>query len=236
MLTNIMAGTLALNLNDVKNNSLEGNSKNIINSIGEAFKNAVNKGTEKLSFPDGMENTVKEAFEKIDLKEIGGKAAETALKAGMQALGMKGSLFTNLKGVFKAIQEGDLKNGLSNGLNAAIDLVKMPTVAKTIVKQGKDLILEQTLGDELKNVMKAQQNTVSRINRKCNQMEEAFKNNDDKTLDRVYKSLKTDMEKVMPIQNVLNKGNEIMNRYELYKSKGTTELTNIEQELIKKLA
>ena len=231
-----MAGTLDLSLNNFKNNSLEGNSKNIINSIGEAFKNAINKGTEKLSFPDGMEKTVKEALDKIDLKEIGGKAAETALKTGMQALGMKSSLFQSVKGVFKAIQEGDLKGGLSSGLNAAIDLAKMPKVAKTIVKEGKDLILEQTMGDELKNVMKAQQNTVSRINKKCNQMEEAFKNNDDKTLDRVYKSLKNDMEKVMPIQNVLNKGNEIMNRYELYKSKGTTELTNVEQELIKKLA
>jgi hypothetical protein len=231
-----MAGTLDLSLNNVKNNSLENTSKNIISSIGDAFKNAVTKGTEKLSFPEGMEKTVKEGLEKIDLKEIGGKAAETALKSGMQALGMKSSLFSSVKGVFKAIQEGDLKNGLSNGLNAAIDLVKIPTVAKTILKQGKDMILEQTMGDELKNVMKAQQNTVSRINRKCNQMEEAFKNNDDKTLDRVYKSLKTDMEKVMPIQNVLNKGNNIMNRYELYKNRGTTQVTQVESELLKKLA
>ncbi|MBR6252458.1 MAG: hypothetical protein IKR04_01240 [Clostridia bacterium] len=231
-----MAGTLDLSLNNVKNNSLENTSKNIISSIGDAFKNAVTKGTEKLSFPEGMEKTVKEGLEKIDLKEIGGKAAETALKSGMQALGMKSSLFSSVKGVFKAIQEGDLKNGLSNGLNAAIDLVKIPTVAKTILKQGKDMILEQTMGDELKNVMKAQQNTVSRINRKCNQMEEAFKNNDDKTLDRVYKSLKTDMEKVMPIQNVLNKGNDIMNRYELYKNRGTTQVTQVESELLKKLA
>ena len=231
-----MAGTLDLSLNNVKNNSLENTQKNIISSIGDAFKNAVTKGTEKLSFPEGMEKTVKEGLEKIDLKEIGGKAAETALKSGMQALGMKSSLFSSVKGVFKAIQEGDLKNGLSNGLNAAIDLVKIPTVAKTILKQGKDMILEQTMGDELKNVMKAQQNTVSRINRKCNQMEEAFKNNDDKTLDRVYKSLKTDMEKVMPIQNVLNKGNDIMNRYELYKNRGTTQVTQVESELLKKLA
>ena len=231
-----MAGTLDLSLNNFKNVNLDNSSKNIINSIGEAFKNAVNKGAERLSFPDGMSQAVKEGLEKIDLKEIGGKAAESALKAGMQSLGMKSNLFSNVKGVFKAIQEGDLKGGLSSGLNAAIDIVKLPKVAKTILKQGKDVILEQTMGDELKNVMKTQQNTISRINKKCTQMEEAFKNNDDKTLDRVYKSLRTDMEKVMPIQNVLNKGNDIMNRYELYKNRGTTQVTQIESELLKKLA
>lgn len=231
-----MAGTLDLSLNSVKNNLLESSSKNIVNNIGDAFKNAVNKGTDKLEFPGDLGKTVKESFEKIDLKEIGGKAAETALKTGMQKLGIKSSLFTSVKGIFKAIQEGDLKGGLSSGLNAAIDLTKLPTVAKTILKQGKDAILEQTLGDELKNVMKTQQNTVSRINKKCLQMEEAFNKGDDKTLDRVYKTLKSDMEKVMPIQKVLNRGNEIMNKYELYKNRGSTQVTKVEEELLKKLA
>ena len=136
-----MAGTLDLSLNNFKNNSLENNSKNIINSIGEAFKNAVNKGAEKLSFPEGMDKTIKEGLEKIDFKEIGGKAAESALKAGMQALGMKSSLFNNVKGIFKAIQDGDLKNGLSKGLDAAIDIAKIPKVAKTVIKEGKNMIL-----------------------------------------------------------------------------------------------
>ena len=198
-----MAKALGLSLNDAKELTLDKQAQNIITNIGEAFSNAVKKGSEKLSLPDDLGNAVKEGFEKIDLGEIGGKAAETALKVGLNKLGIKSNTFTSVKQIFEAVKEGDLKKGLSSGLNVAINLLKVPTVAKTILKEGKELILNQTLDDELKNLMKKQQNTVTRINNKCNQMEEAFKNNDTKTLSKVYKSLKKDVEAVMPIKDVI---------------------------------
>ena len=231
-----MAESLNLSLNDVKELQLGDQAKNILTNIGNAFSNAMQKGAEKLSFPEGMKEQVKLGLEKIDLKEIGGKAAEGALKAGMQKLGIKSGMFSNLKGIFEAVKEGDLKKGLSSGFNTAIDLVKLPKVAKTILKEGKNLILDRTMGDEFKRIMKSQQNTISRINKKCNQMEEAFKNNDTKTLDKIAKTLKTDVEKVMPIQNVINRGNEMLNKYELFKNKSGAQITSEELELIKKLA
>jgi hypothetical protein len=84
--------------------------------------------------------------------------------------------------------------------------------------------------------MKKQQNTISRIDKKCMQMEEAFKTNDIKTLDRVYKTLKSDVQKVMPIKDTIEKGNSMLNRYELYKSKNGKQLSNDELELCQKLA
>jgi len=231
-----MAESLSLSLNDVKELQLGTQAKNIIANIGDAFSNAMQKGTEKLSFPEGMKEQVKLGLEKIDLKEIGGKAAEGALKAGMQKLGIKSGMFSSLKGIVEAVKEGDLKKGLSSGFNAAIELIKLPKVAKTILKEGKNLILDQTMGDEFKRLMKSQQNTISRINKKCNQMEEAFKNNDTKALEKISKSLKTDVEKVMPIQRVINRGTEMLNRYELFKNKNGMEMTKDEIELIKKLA
>ena len=231
-----MAGELALTLNQVKDLTLPDNSKNIITNIGTAFSNAVLKGTEKLSFPNNLGEVVKEGLSKIDLGEIGEKAAEGALKVGLSKLGVNSNTFSSIKQIFEAVKEGDLKKGLSSGLNVAIDIIKAPQVAKTILKEGKDLILEQTLGDELNNIMKKQQNTISRINKKCIQMEEAFINNDAKTLDRIYKTLKTDVEKVMPIKDVIEKGNSMLNRYELYKSKGDNSFTETELELCRKLA
>ena len=184
-----MANSLSLSLNDMKGLNLDNQAKNIITGIGDAFSNAVKKGTEKLSLPDGMFQKVKEGFEKINLQEIGGKAAESALKESI----------------------------------------------KTIIREGKNFILEQTMGDELKSLMKKQQNTISRINKKCTQMEEAFKSNDVKTLDRLAKTLKSDVEKVMPIQEVINKGVNMINRYELFKNKNGTELSNTELEICQKL-
>ena len=40
----------------------------------------------------------------------------------------------------------------------------------------------------------------------------------------------------MPIQRVIDRGNEMLNRYELFKNKNGMEMTKDEIELIKKLA
>ena len=231
-----MVGNLELSLNNVRELSLDNQSKNIITNIGDAFSNAIKKGSEKLSFPDELGEKVKTGLEKIDLGEIGEKAAESALKLGLSKLGIKTTTFNSVKEIFEAIKEGDLKKGLSAGFNTVISLLNIPQTAKTIMKEGKDLILDQTLSDELKTIMKKQQNTISRIDKKCMQMEEAFKTNDVKTLDRVYKTLKSDVQKVMPIKDTIEKGNSMLNRYELYKSKNGKQLNNDELELCQKLA
>lgn len=230
-----MTNTLTLDLNQEKEFNLGDQASNILSNISNAFSNAVKKGAEKIDFPDNLGEKVKSGLEKIDLKEIGSAAVEQALKTGMKNLGMKTTTFNNLKNIVTAVKEGNLKDGLESGLNIAIDLLKVPQTAKTLLKNGKDLILNQVFEDELKRVMTKQKNTISRIDKKCTQMEEAFKINDVKTLDRVAKTLKTDLEKVMPIQNVIQKGQETLNRYQLYKNKGEVELTDDEKELCQKL-
>lgn len=231
-----MTNELSLKLNQEKDIELSSQANNIITNISEAFSNAVKKGAEKLELPDGFGEKVKEGLEKIDLKEIGESVAETALKAGMKSLGMKTSTFNSLKSIFEAIKEGDLKKGLNSGFNVAISLLKLPTTVKTAIKSGKDVVLEQVFDDELKAIMKKEQNTISRIDKKCLQMEEAFKTDDVKTLDKVAKTLKKDLDKVMPIQNVIEKGQGILNQYELYKNKENKQLTADEKELCLQLA
>ena len=230
-----MSNTLALELNREKEITLGDKSDNILSNISDAFSNAVKKGAELINFPDGIGEVVKDGLDKIDIKEIGMSAVETALKTGMKSLGMKSSTFSSLKNIFDAVIEGNLKKGLASGLNVVIGMLKIPTTAKTLLKNGKNLILDQVFEDELKTLMSKQKNTISRIDKKCNQMEEAFKENDIKTLDRIAKTLKTDLEKVMPIQDVITRGNTVLNKYQLYKNKGTLELTQTEQELCERL-
>ncbi len=231
-----MAGSLSLSLNDAKSLSLDNQAKNIVTNIGEAFSKAVQKGTEKISFPDNLSDVVKDGLKKVDLKEIGGKAAESALKEGMKSLGMKSTTFTSIKGIFDAVKEGDLKKGITNGLNIVINSIKVPKVAKSLLKDGKNFIVDKLFDDELKSLMKKQQNTISRIDKKCKEMEEAFKTNDTKTLDKVAKSLKKDVESVMPIQDVIKRGTDMINRYDLFKNKNGTQLTPSELEVCQKLS
>ena len=65
------------------------------------------------------------------------------------------------------LKDGNLKEGLDAGLDIVIGALKVPTTAKTLLKSGKSLILDQVFEDELKTVMTKQKNTISRINKKC---------------------------------------------------------------------
>ena len=143
-----MEKTLELNLNSEKEIVLEKQSKNILENISDAFSNAIKKGTELINLPDNWSEDVKAGFEKIDLKEIGESVVETALKAGMKSLGMKTSTFNSLKSIFDAVKEGDLKKGLDSGFNIAVGMLKIPTNVKTLLKNSKDVVLDQVFDDE----------------------------------------------------------------------------------------
>lgn len=229
-----MTNELSLDLE--KNNDLviTENAKNIFDNISDAFSNAVDKGVELLRIPDNALNKVKEGFENFDFKDVASSAVESALKTGMKSLGMKVSTFNSLKGVFDAVKEGNLKDGLSSALNAGISILKVPSTVKSFLNSSKNLILDKAFEDELKIVMKKQQNTISRINKKCDQIEEAINKGDVLSVEKVIKTLKNDLKKVMPIQNVIERGNSIVNQYELLKNKGAS-LTQDEKELCRKL-
>lgn len=227
-----------LELNLEKNNEvvLTEESKNIFENVADAFSNVVNKIENVIEIPDKYKDVVKESISKFDFKGVANAATETALRSGMKSLGMKVSTFDDIKGVFEAIKEGDLKKGLSEGIDLAVSLLKIPSSVKNTIKSGKTLILDKAFEDELKTVMEKQKNTISRINKKCDQIEKAIEENDEKTIERISKTLKTDLNKVMPIENVIQRGKKILNECELYKNKENKELSQTEIELCQKLA
>ena len=227
-----------LELNIEKNDEivLTEESNNIFKNVSEAFSNAMKKCEGLLQIPDEYKDVVKDSLDKIDLKELANSATEGALRSGMKSLGMKVSTFDNIKDLFDAIKEGDLKKGLSEGIDLAVATFKIPTALKNTIKSGKTLILDKAFEDELKVVMEKQKNTISRINKKCDQIERAIEENDIKTIEKVSKTLKTDLTKVMPIETVIKRGKEMLNQCELYKNKDIKILSQEEKELCKNLA
>lgn len=227
-----------LNLELEKNNDivLTKESKNIFETVGNAFSNTMNKIGDIVNVPDEYKEKVTNQFKNFNAKEVASAAAETALRTGMKSLGMKVSVFDNIKNLYEAIKEGDLKNGLSKGIDLALSMVKLPSSVKNAIKSGKTLILENAFEDELKKVMEKQKNTISRIDKKCEQLEKALEESDEKTINRVSKTLKTDLEKVLPIEKTIEKGRSVLNKCELFKNKDNTKLTQAEVELCEKFA
>lgn len=227
-----------LNLELEKNNDviLTKESKNIFENVANALSNAFDKIGDVIQIPDNYKGKVEEQIKNFDIKGIASAAAETALRSGMKSLGMKVSVFDNIKDLGTAIKEGDINSCISKGIDLALSTMKLPNTVKNAIKSGKTLILENAFEDELKKVMEKQKNTISRIDKKCNQLETALEENDKKTIDRISKTLKTDLEKVMPIEKTIERGRSVLNKCELFKNKGSNVLTEVEAELCQKFA
>ncbi len=84
--------------------------------------------------------------------------------------------------------------------------------------------------------MVKQKNTLSRLNKKCDNFDKALKENDEKNMKKYATAIGKDLEKVSLISKTIDRGKEILNKYELMKNKGSTELNSLEQELCAKLA
>ena len=81
--------------------------------------------------------------------------------------------------------------------------------------------------------MVKQKNTLARIDKKCNEFDKALENNDEKNMKKYANSINKDLEKISLISSTIDRGKEIVNKYELMKNKGSTELNSVEQELMK---
>ncbi|MBQ9266839.1 MAG: hypothetical protein IJ217_00910 [Clostridia bacterium] len=212
-------------------------NQNIVTEVSNAFSNAVDKGIEQVDIADEYKSLIKSEARKGELKTAGAQAVEAALRIGAKAIGLNNSTFNSAKQILEALRAGDLKKGLSAAIDIGIDFIKViPADARKLIKSSKDLLLGDSLDSALKDVMVKQKNTIDRLDKKCDKFDEARSKNDEKEMAKQIKSIKTDLDKVMLIENTINRARSTVNQYELMKNKGVIELTPVEQEVCEKMA
>lgn len=232
-----MAQALALDLDLGKNNLLEmtKENQNLVSEVSNAFSNAVNKGIGLVELPENYREVVTTEVKKTNWKEAGAKVIEGALRIGAQALGINSKSFDSIKSAFEALKAGNFKEGLSSVLDSGIEvLTGVPKAAKDLIKSGKDIILGTNLENELKTVMVKQKNTIDRLDKKCDKFDKALQNNDAKEMKKQIRLIKNDLEKVMVIENTINRARSTVNQYELMQMKGAM-LTAQEKEVCAKI-
>lgn len=218
--------------------SVDDSILNAASTVKEAFNNTLDKGLNNLNVEAGMLDKVKEGLKKVNVKEVASNTIDTALKSTLKmAVGAKAKTVDTFKNIGKAIRDCDLKEGLKNVVHLGVDAIKgIPTSIKNVVKDGVDLVLGDTFDDELQKVMVKQKNTLSRLDKKCDNFEKALNDNNEKDMKKYIKGINSDLEKISLISNTIDRAKGILNQYELMQNKGSTELNSIEQELCKKLA
>lgn len=212
-------------------------NQNIVESVSEAFANAVSKGIENVDIDLEYKDIVKSETKKTDFKKIGRNVGEAALRIGAKAIGINTTTFDNTKDLIEALRAGNVKEGLSSALDIGIDLFKgVPSAAKKLIKASKNELLGVNLDDEFTKIMEKQKNTISRLNKKCDKFDDALDKNDEKEMKKQVRLIKNDLDKVMLIENTISRARGIVNKYELMQNKSQEQLSSVEKELCEKLA
>lgn len=217
--------------------------ENFIESdIGKAINSAIDIGL-KAVLPDLIEDQVidvKNAILENGFSEGIKEVIDSAINTGKSAIGIITGNFENVSQIQLAVKNGGILDKVSDLLDYTIDFAKEKNVIdkniSSLIKNGKNSIIksvEEKIEETLTNQIKA----VEKVEKYCNNWNIGYASQDITAMDKAYKNIKNNLEKIVPIENIINKARTIENLHNLIKNNGNSfDLTKEEERLAEKLA
>ncbi len=217
--------------------------ENFIESdIGKAINSAIDIGL-KAVLPDLIEDQVidvKNAILENGFSEGIKEVIDSAINTGKSAIGIITGNFENVSQIQLAVKNGGILDKVSDLLDYTIDFAKEKNVIdkniSSLIKNGKNSIIksvEENIEETLTNQIKA----VEKVEKYCNNWNIGYASQDITAMNKAYKNIKNNLEKIVPIENIINKARTIENLHNLIKNNGNSfDLTKEEELLAEKLA
>lgn len=226
---------ISKNLKEKQENFLESN-------LGKAINTGIDIGI-KIALPNWLEDDV------IDIKDTilndGFKAGvqmtiNKAINMGKAIEGIITGNFENMEQIKSVVKSGGLLDGISKLLDNAIDWAKKNKKIKAqtakMLKSGKKTILE-SVEKNIDNSLQNQVTAVEKIDSYIEKWTNYYNSQDLTNMKKIYTRMEKEMEKIMPLQDILNKVGQIENLHELIVNNGGDfNLSQEEIELAKMLA
>lgn len=233
---------------DEKINNLTLDNETITKEITYPKDTAVDKTIDNIA--KTLEDTISMEVDKLNLNEsiwekISKSAFADVVKVSIEAVikgvlkkkfGINYSTFNDMKDTIRNVMDGNLKDALKDSSSAAIDKIKvLDGTTKTTIKTVKNAVIDKVIDSEKFEIINKQTKLLNKISEKCEKFNEAMKTNDEKQMKSTVKSLKKDMEEILPIRETISKAQAVLDKYALWESKGKETLSIEENELIDKL-
>lgn len=223
--------------NNISKNLEKEQNKFLETNIGKIVNGAIDLGL-KVALPDWIEN---------DFIDIKNEVFNEGFKSGVQMMIDKSIDFgKKLQGIFtgefesinqikSTIKKGGLIDGISKLLDGAIDYAKSKklistSTAKAVKSVKKDILksVEQGIEDNLEN----QAASIEKIDGYIEKWTKYFQSEDLTNMKKIYNKIEKEMEKIIPIKNVLEKVEYVENLQEYIQNNGNNfNLTEEELEL-----
>lgn len=218
---------LELNNNMLKlDNKLEKEQNNFINSdIGKIVNSAIDIGL-RAALPNLIENqiidiknTILEQGFNEGLKEV----INTGLEYGKSLSGIVTGEFESVSQIQMAIKNGGILDNISKLLDLSINFAKSKNLItpeiSNLIKRGKNTIIS-SINDKLEESLTNQIKAVEKIEKYCKNWNVSYGNKDFSEMEKAYKNIKNNLDKIVPFENIINNARKIENIHNLIKNNG----------------
>lgn len=223
-----MENELSLNNQNLNTNELvtEKDQNGFLNStMGKVVNTAVDLGLRWI-LPDFVENQVidiKNSLIKGGLKEGINTAIEKSLELGKSVTGIFTGKFENVSQAQNAVKNGGIIDGISNVLDSALNYTTkaglIPKNVSTLIKQGKNVILDN-VSSNIETEFANQIDNIEKLGKYENNWKEYYKNQDFNGMQREYEKIKEKLKQTLPLEDTLKNARQIENLHLIIKNNG----------------
>lgn len=209
--------------------------------IGKAVNSAIDIGL-KAVLPDLIEDQIidiKNAILENGFKEGIKEVINSGINTGKSAIGIVTGEFENISQIQLAVKNGGIIDKFSELFDYVIDLAEKKEIINknisNLIKNGKNTIME-SISNKIEDTLTNQLKSIEKIEKYCENWNLAYSIQDISGMEKAYNNIKNNLEKVIPLENTLNKARVIENLQNLLKSKNYDfNLTESELRLAEKL-
>lgn len=222
------------------NNELNVEEESFFNTtFGKIVESGIEIGI-KAIFPSFIEDeiiNIKNVIINDGFKEAITESLDVCKDVGKSFKGIVTGEFENLEQLDMAVKKGGILDTISSGIDTSLKIAEKSNLLdkniSKVIKASKNILID-SVSSKIGEGVKEQVKNIEKLQEHSDKWMSAYKNQDFDKMKKSYTFVKKYAEKVMPIEDLINKANEIENIQNLIeKNGGNFEIEESKLELAK---
>lgn len=234
--------TINLDNQLIQNQNIEKEQQNFLEStLGKTINYAIDIGI-KAALPDLIEDeiiNIKDAIITNGFKDGLKEVINSAINTGKSAIGIVTGEFENTTQIEMAVKRGGILDQTSKLLDTAIALASKNNLINKdvsgLLKTGKNKIID-TVSSRIEKTMLNQTKAVEKLENQCEKWQKAFEEKDIKQMENAIKNIQNNLNKIVPLENIINKARTIETIHEIVENTGSFDISQETVELAEKFS
>lgn len=227
---------------EMKNNKLIELQQNFLQSnLGKTINSAIDIGLKAL-LPDIIEDQiidVKNAILENGFSEGIKQVINSSINTGKSIMGIITGNFENISQIQLAVKKGGILDNISELLDYSIKLATNKNLINKatsyMLKNGKNTIIN-SISNNIEETLTRQLKAVEKLEQYCENWDIAYNKKDLELMEKCYKNIKNNLNKIVPLETVIDKSRKIENIQNLIKNNGNNfNISSLEMELAQKI-